>query len=470
MKSSSRVYPFCATLSVTVFFLTTVSWAAEDPEHLQGPNLIRNRGFEEAAQGGGWPAGWKREVRRDNREGQLRLDMTTAHSGRASLKWSNREPGYLAVATQRFSAEVKPGARYDLSAWIKTENVQLAKDRRDQWWIGPPIAMRCFDAQDQDQLVQFKPFFPLGMYCFIREDKMQGGDIRLLAEAKFNCLMQYGMPSREQMDLAQRYHVKVIYALNTLFVGDQYCPASIKTEADEEVYLRDKVRTFRDHPALLGWYTFDEPNLSMLPRLERHQRWVEKEDVDHPTWVVIANPYKIRRFVTCFDVVGADPYPIPFHPTSQAAEWTAESMRQLEGSRPLWMVPQAFSWRTVHPKDKTVRMPTPEEMRSMSWQCICEGATGIIFYEWWGLPRDPAVPFGVSWGGLKKIATEIDRMSPALLSVEPLPQVSAEKGPWLHWLARRHQGKLYVMAVNDGSGHQRGPAAIRSLHGSHFGI
>jgi hypothetical protein len=85
---------------------------------------------------------------------------------------------------------------------------------------------RVFVDEHRRLIVEGKPFFPLGMYCFIREDKMQGGDIRLLAEAKFNCLMQYGMPSREQLDLAQRYHVKVIYALNTLFVGDQYCPAS----------------------------------------------------------------------------------------------------------------------------------------------------------------------------------------------------------------------------------------------------
>jgi len=634
MRKYGHAGSLYAILSIVAILLTATSQAAEEPEHLQGPNLIRNPGFEDAAQGDSGPAAWKIEVRRDNRRGRLGLDTTTVHMGRASLKWTNPEPGYLAVAGQWLSPEIKPGARYDLAVWIKTQDLQLTKDRHDQWWIGPQITLRCFDAQRKDQLAEFtsspklagtrgwtrvgisgatippgthhlrvecvvsfgltgtvwfddaelreslpppletfllwpnyrgwifsdsphtarirarlnpkdhhlsleslelvgelmpagrdevlgttrirpagetvdlslplnglapgeyrarvvlrdtranktvtarehplrrvadsvkpqvfvdehrrlivdgKPFFPIGMISFIREDKMQGGDVHLLADAKFNCLVQNGAPSRQEMDLAYRHHLKVIYCLDTFFVGNQYCPAAIKTEVDEEA-IRNKVRTFRDHPALLGWYTYDEPDVSMLPRLERHQRWVEEEDLNHPTWVVMANPFAIRRFAQGFDVVGADPYPIPFHPVSLAAGWTQEAMRQLEGSRPLWMVPQAFSWRTVHPDDKRVRMPTPEEMRCMTWQCICEGATGIIFNEWWGLPRDPVVPFDVSWGGLKRIATEIEGMTPALLSIEPVPELSANKEPWLHWLARSHGGKLYVMAVNDGSG------------------
>jgi len=90
----------------------------------------------------------------------------------------------------------------------------------------------------------------------------------------------------------------------------------------------------------------------------------------------------------------------------------------------------------------------------MAWQCICEGATGLVFYSWFDVRRNPDVPFDVQWDGLKGVAAEIDQRSPILLSVEPVPVVTvAGASPgWLHWLARVHRDRLYVIAVNDGDG------------------
>jgi hypothetical protein len=91
----------------------------------------------------------------------------------------------------------------------------------------------------------------------------------------------------------------------------------------------------------------------------------------------------------------------------------------------------------------------------MAWQCICQGATGLVFYSWYDVRRNPDVPFDVQWAGLQRVAAEIDQRSPVLLSVEPVPAVTvAGAAPgWLHWLARVHGGKLYLVAVNnDGDG------------------
>jgi hypothetical protein len=95
----------------------------------------------------------------------------------------------------------------------------------------------------------------------------------------------------------------------------------------------------------------------------------------------------------------------------------------------------------------------------MAWQCICEGATGLVFYSWFDVRRNPDVPFDTQWAELKQIAAEIDGMAPVLLSVETVPAIIAG-GPapgqaaprWLHWLARCHQGKLWLIAVSDGDG------------------
>ena len=95
----------------------------------------------------------------------------------------------------------------------------------------------------------------------------------------------------------------------------------------------------------------------------------------------------------------------------------------------------------------------------MAWQCIAEGATGLVFYSWFDVKRNPDVTFDRQWDGLKRLAAEIDRMAPILLSTETVPDVAvrygesaADEATWLRHLVRRAGGKLYVFAVNDGDG------------------
>ncbi|TVS16057.1 MAG: hypothetical protein EA424_14885 [Planctomycetaceae bacterium] len=51
------------------------------------------------------------------------------------------------------------------------------------------------------------------------------------------------------------------------------------------------------------------------------------------------------------------------------------------------------------------------------------GATGLIFYSWYDIGRNPDVPQSVQWERLKRIAAEIDRYAAVLLSAEPAPVI-----------------------------------------------
>jgi hypothetical protein len=124
-----------------------------------------------------------------------------------------------------------------------------------------------FDAHRR-LIVDGKPFFPLGMYWAGIKEK----DLAVYATSKFNCLMPYFWPSREQMDLAWRHRLRVIYSVKDFYVGTPACPSFIKSEADEEPNVRKYVREFRNHPALLAWYLNDELGEEYLPRLESHCR------------------------------------------------------------------------------------------------------------------------------------------------------------------------------------------------------
>lgn len=295
-------------------------------------------------------------------------------------------------------------------------------------------------------LVNGQPFFPLGMYF----SGIEEADLRLYADSAFNCLMPYGGATREQMDLAHRLGLKVIYTVKDAYYGSQWCPPEIRSADDERGYIETKVRQFRQHPALLAWYLNDELPLEYLDRLEAHQRWLEELDPNHPTWVVLYQVDQVASYGRTFDVIGTDPYPIPDRPARTAGQWTRMTKASLGDARPVWMVPQAFNWACYRPEDAgKFRPPTYDELRSMAWQCIAEGANGLVFYSFFDINRDPAMPFEEHWVRLKRLAAEINEIAPVLLSVEDAPAIKAQSADWLHWAVRQQGDTTYLIVVND---------------------
>jgi hypothetical protein len=87
----------------------------------------------------------------------------------------------------------------------------------------------------------------------------------------------------------------------------------------------------------------------------------------------------------------------------------------------------------------------------MTWQCITEGADGIVFYSWYDIRRDPNRSFGEAWDDVRRVAAEVKEWAPVLLSVEPVPQVALATSDSVHWTARRVGNTLYLVFVNDGT-------------------
>ncbi len=411
------------------------------------------------------PATIRALARLDLREGdappaELRIRSTlTAASGGPPLGQVERTPSGEQgagepIAIELPAGELAPGDYRLEIALLDAQGETLQTDGHDLVRLPGDFAPRRTIDEHRRLLVDGRPFFPLGMYW----GGIDEADLRVYAQSKFNCLMPYGSPNRRQMDLAHDLGLKVIYSIKDWYYGSRWCPPAVRSVDDEEPMVRARVREFRDHPALLAWYLNDELPQTFMPQLEAHQRWVVEEDPHHPTWVVLYQVNEVSAYLNTFDVIGTDPYPIDRNPASMAAEWTAETFRQVERSRPMWQVPQVFNWANYAKTDEERskgRTPTCEEIRSMAWQCIAEGATGLIFYSWYDLKRNPDATFDEKWSGLKRLAAEIDRMAPVILSIEPAEPIVAGDGTppdWLHCLVRRHEGKLYLIAVNNGDG------------------
>ncbi len=290
-------------------------------------------------------------------------------------------------------------------------------------------------------LVEGKPFFPLGM-CVL---KINENDLKTFAESKFNYILPLAEPDRKEMDMAQRYGIKVGFSIMHYFNKDT---------VEHERLVRSRVRQFRNHPALLLWFMADEPASHRIAnsKIEAQQRWVEQEDRNHPTALTMMHPERVYEYINSCDTISTDPYPLPDRPISMAGKWTKRTTREVLHARPVWMVPQMFSFAAYPKHPRNHHTPTVREMRCMAWQCICEGATGLCFYSFFDLKRDPQTPFKTQWPRCKQVAAEISELIPVILSIDPVPKVQVKEIPWLHWTARSQAGKLYIMAVNNGDG------------------
>lgn len=307
-----------------------------------------------------------------------------------------------------------------------------------------------------------QPFFPLGMYWSV----VDTNKVDHYAQGPFNCLMPYNAPkSRDLMDYCQAKGLKVIYSVKDIYSGTRWAPRGIKTEADEVRFITDCVAKFKDHPALLAWYLNDEMPLSMLPRLTARRDLMERLDPGHPGWVVLYQYSQIRTYLPTFDVIGTDPYPISAKPALTASVWTRSAQKGTLGCKPLWQVPQAFNWAAYKktPEEKAkYRAPTEAELRSMCWQCIANGANGLVLYSYFDLFKQPnGERAETRWAECCRVGAEIQAQIPVLLSVEgagrtlvravetaePVESTAEKPISTRAWVK---EGKTYVLVVNGG--------------------
>jgi len=360
-------------------------------------------------------------------------------------------------------AQSLPEGRYTLD--VALQSIATGESLAIDTWpitrrLNTPPRTASIDAHNR-LLLNGEPFFPLGMYW--------GGvtpeELDIYAQSPFNCLMPYSQPGEEILDQIHARGLKIIYSVKDLYTGTAGCPPSIKTQDDEYAATKSYIEKYRDHPALLAWYINDELPLDMLDRLSLHRQWVEDLDPNHPAWVVLYQVDQVRHYLPSYDIIGTDPYPIPSNPPAMAAQYARKMTTALCGSRPIWQVPQVFNWANYKsaPEEKAkCRPPTYDEMRSMAWQSIAEGANGIIFYSWFDIRRDPSTPFEDQWERVKTVAQEIKDMIPVLLSTEAPPPVTIEPAPWLNTLVKHKDGVTHIILVNNTAEPQT--ATITSRH------
>jgi hypothetical protein len=310
-------------------------------------------------------------------------------------------------------------------------------------------------------IVNGRKFFPFGFYCYSpvyptlpEEEVVKGFNMispyqKILPET-FNNRKAY-------MDRCAQLGMKVHYNLLSV-TGGGGVGSKIDSLSDtrKKELLLQEIETFKDHPALLAWYIADEPTGNKITpdSLLKIYELIKRIDPWHPVSVVFMAPFlSAKKYSNALDIVMADPYPVPRSPISMVGDAAKSLSSEFRGKRPVWIVPQAFGggewWE---------REPTLQELRSMTYQSIINGARGIQYFVRQGLNLFPKSTG--TWSECGRMAVEIAELTPWLLSDEETIPVSSGSSDVLVTSAVSND-QLMIMAVNKSNAPRRADFSIR---------
>ena len=282
----------------------------------------------------------------------------------------------------------------------------------------------------QRMIADGKPFFPIGVYVHPADKEVPY--LNRLSDSPFNCIIECSADKK----MLDKFHAAGLKAIPKAPWNPKWAGPAAKG--------------LRSHPALLAWYVIDEAPADRAAEKRKLQRTLEDADPDHPTFAVLDLPRNADALMGAFDIVSADPYPIGRGrgSISRTSEYPRICREKTWGLRPLWQVPQSFSWNWMRnygcPEEN--RYPTCEELRSMAWQAVAGGANGLLWYSAHHIFKcSPPEELEANWGNLVKVAEEVKSYADVILSEDV---AAASSNPSIVARAFRKGGEVWVLTAN----------------------
>lgn len=323
------------------------------------------------------------------RLGKLSVRLALAGSKPVALK-----PTELQSQAQLSLASLKPGD-YALTAVLLDGQKELA--RAEAPLVLHPQPRVTYDERNIC-LVDGNPFFPLGMYqvAWAKTKDEKIACVRELAAAGFNCA-----------------HISCTDLDDFQAVLDEAQGLGFKLLIEGLGAEMAPLHRFKDHPAVLGWNSGDEPDCSNTPpeQVGTTIEAIRDADWGHVIYTTVANPEALIRYAPYADVFSNDPYPLAQQNinTMAVARQTERARDSVAGQKPLWMVPQCFGY-----VDGPWQVPTPAQERSMTYQTLIEGAQGLIWYTF-DDTKFKVLEHPELWAMMKQLVSEIKTLTPVLL-------------------------------------------------------
>ncbi|MDW8344096.1 MAG: hypothetical protein RMM51_06355 [Verrucomicrobiae bacterium] len=208
--------------------------------------------------------------------------------------------------------------------------------------------------------------------------------------------------------------------------------------------LTEAVNRLKDHPGVIGWDLYDEPDGQGVPveEVRRVFELVRRLDPNHVIWVNFCLPEKFAAFAGLSDIASYCHYPLPARGLRPIREHN-RAIRAAFPGKPLLSVLQTYGYPETG-------MPTPAQLRAQVYLNICEGMTMFHFYSW----DDPAPHASLATNPelrsyTRLLTHEVHSLRPFLFSVERIEAAISGGAPdQLVWLAKQVGDSVELIVVN----------------------
>lgn len=221
-----------------------------------------------------------------------------------------------------------------------------------------------------------------------------------------------------------------------------------KTRKWKDDALIETVNRLKNHPGLIGWDLFDEPDCdpndeAMTREVARAAEIVRKLDPNHPIWVNLCQSHKFKKYVQYSDFASYDTYPFPDMSLAVIEGNNKKIIEDSGNSKPLIAVLQTWA-----PAGN--RGPVYDELKAETYLCVTQGMKIFTFYSW-GDP-EPQFCMGRSpefQSYVQNLMFEMNGLKDFLFA--PTPEQPAikellEKG--IRYIYKTVGGKNYFIVVN----------------------
>lgn len=210
------------------------------------------------------------------------------------------------------------------------------------------------------------------------------------------------------------------------------------------------VNTFKDHPAVMGYMTMDEPFLND-PNCYEHLRASYKLfrdlDPDKPVYIVECERQWLYKTVTVCDIFGIDPYPTGAKPNeTHVSDFSRTADLVNVHDKPIMNILQSYKLGGWEPK--------PQDMRHMAYQAFFANNHSIGYYplsDDFGIFDDNGkTKKGFLYEGVKYFMQEEYEDALHAFVTEEYPtfsELSNDKHPVWH-KAYIKEGTLYIVLIN----------------------
>lgn len=301
-------------------------------------------------------------------------------------------------------------------------------------------------------VVEGKRFFPFGFYIGAGTSNVK--NLKRIAKGGFNTVLSYsygvGSHPKAYMENAEKYGLKVIYALKNMYPG--------KHGYGKEAFnvARKYIKMIQGEPALLAWYTNDELDDSWVPKMTKMYNIIKEMDPNHPTFQVQYRLSSLKVDAAITDILGGDPYPVgsaDLSLTSRRTKAVIDAVSQ--GAKGIWMVAQSMDLAVYNKEDKQ-HPPSLDEMRNQAYQMLINGAKGLIFYSYYDMmfedyPRNKSTKnmelFHRRWNDCEKMAKEINQVIPVILKNNKVA-LNVPSSSYVQAAAWKDGNQLWILLAN----------------------